>query len=114
MTSAAAEPRRYVRPYVVAERLDLLHGPTSGHVLLPRHLDWSRRGSYDLDSPGRVIDLYPTVLNEAASPGDLYAHLDEATLKRLWSYLWLPAAARRAWEERFPQLAELSRLAAAV
>jgi hypothetical protein len=49
---------------------------------------------------------------EAVAPDDLYRYLDETTLKRLWSYLWLPSALRAVWEQRFPQFAELSRLAA--
>jgi hypothetical protein len=110
---ATAGSRRYAKPCIVAERLDLLTGPTGGSVRLPGHLAWSGSRQYDLDAPGRIIDLYRTVLIEAASPADLYAYLDEATLKRLWSYLWLPSALRTAWEERFPQLAELSRLATA-
>jgi hypothetical protein len=110
---AGAAPRRYAKPYVVAERLDLLTGPASGLVELPRHLNWSGRGRYDLDSPGRIVDLYRTVLIEAADHEDLYTYLDAVTLKRLWSYLWLPSTLRLAWEERFPQLAELSRLATA-
>ena len=83
--------RRYGKPPVVAVSLGLLGGPTAGVILLPRHLDWSG----------------------LASPEDQYAYLDEATLKRLWSYLWLPPTLRSAWEDRFPQLAELSRLTAA-
>src|SRR5262249_59286478 len=38
-----------------------------------------------------MIDLYRTVLIEAATPEDLYAYLDTGTLQRLWSYLWLPS-----------------------
>lgn len=107
-----ARSRRYAKPYVVAERLDLLTGNTRGIVVLPRHLDWSGSAGYDLDAPGRIIDLYRTVLIEAASPEDLHSYLDEATLKRLWSYLWLPRSLRAAWEHRFSQLAELSRITA--
>ena len=110
---AAEVSRRYAKPYVVAERLGLLTAPTSGVVRLPHHLDWSGQARYDLDAPGRIIDLYRTVLIEALTPEDLYGYLDETTLKRLWSYLWLPPALRAAWERRFPHLAELSRLAAA-
>src|SRR4051794_14262659 len=39
------------KPYVVAERLDDLRGPTEGTVHLPQHLDWSGNASYDLDKP---------------------------------------------------------------
>ena len=87
--------------------------PTGGLVLLSHHLAWSGSRQYDLDAPGRIVDLYRTVLIEAATPSNPHAYLDEATLRRLWSYLWLPSAVRLTWEERFPQLAELSRLAAA-
>jgi hypothetical protein len=58
----------------VAGSLDLLHGPMSGTVHLPVHLDWSGHAEYDLDAPGRIVDLYRAVLNEAASQQDLYAY----------------------------------------
>jgi hypothetical protein len=105
--------RQYARPVVVAAGLEFLTGPTTGVVLLPRHLDWSGHARYDLDSPGRIIDLYRTVLIEASTPEDLHAYMHAATLMRVWSYLWLPQAVREAWDERFPQLAALSRLSAA-
>jgi hypothetical protein len=104
---------RYRRPYAVAESLDRLHGPVSGTVHLPAHLDWSGRAEYDLDAPGRIVDLYRAVLNEAASPQDLYEYLDARTLRRLWAMLWLPVQLRGAWERKFPVLAEISRVTAA-
>jgi hypothetical protein len=109
----SAGRRRYAKPVVVADVLTLLVGPTSGVVTLPRHLDWSGSPSYDLDSPGRLIDFYRTVLIEATSPADLHRFLNWTTLKRLWSHLWLPRDLRRAWEERFPELAEIGTAAAA-
>ena len=84
----------------------------SGIVHLPSHLHWSGSAVYDLDAPGRVVDLYRAVLIEAASPQDLYAYLDERVLRRLWALLWLPAQLRRVWEQRFPVLAEISRITA--
>ena len=107
-----ASGARYQRPYAVPERLDLLRGPLSGTVRLPSHLDWSGNAVYDLDAPGRVVDLYRAVLIEAADPQDLYAYLDERVLRRLWALLWLPSQLRRAWEQRFPVLAEISRVTA--
>jgi hypothetical protein len=98
--------RRYAKPVIVPDRLDLLTGPTDGVVLLPRHLKWSGSSRYDLEVPGRIMDLYRTVINEAATPADLYAYVDETTLRQLWSSMWLPTAVRRAWEERFPELAQ--------
>jgi hypothetical protein len=96
--------RRYAKPIVVADDLGLLRGATTGIVALPHHLDWSGSADYDLDSPGRIIDLYRTVLIEATKPADLHAFLDRAILTRLWPSLWLPPDLRRAWEERFPEL----------
>ena len=105
--------RRYAKPVVVADDLALLHGPTAGVVSLPRHLDWSGSADYDLDSPGRTVDLYRTVLIEATKPGDLHAFLDQATLTQLWPTLWLPVDLRRAWEGRFPDLPRTGSRAAA-
>jgi hypothetical protein len=51
------------------------------------------------------------VINEASVPADLYSYLEQSILKRLWSYMWLPAKTRLAWESRFPELAQISRLA---
>ncbi len=113
MAPDSRPPRRYERPVALPERLDLLDGPTSGVVELPRYLDWSGDARYDLDQPGMIIDLYRTVLNEAIKPADLYAYLNVHALKRLWSYMWLPQFVREAWERRFPELAQISRLASA-
>src|ERR1022692_2685614 len=110
--SREARGPRNNRPYAVPERRALPRGPSSGTVSLPSHLDWSGNAIYDLDAPGRVVDLYRAVLIEAASPQDLYAYLDDGVLRRLWALLWLPAQLRKAWEQRFPILAEISRITA--
>jgi hypothetical protein len=67
---------------------------------------------YDLDAPGRIVDLYRAVLTETATPQDLYPYLDAAVLRRLWALLWLPAQLRKSWEHKFPALAEISRVTA--
>ena len=64
------------KPYVVADRLDDLHGPTEGTVTLPAHLDWSGNATYDLTRPARLASMYRTVLNEASSADDLGAWID--------------------------------------
>ena len=92
------------KPYVVAEHLDELCGPTTGTITLPPHLDWSGNASYDLAKPARMASMYRSVLNEAGSAEDLRAWLDARLLARLWPSLWLPAALRRLWEDRFPEL----------
>ncbi|BFU46879.1 hypothetical protein [Krasilnikovia sp. MM14-A1004] len=106
-------PRGYAKPVVVPDRLDLLAGPTSGVVNLPRHLKWSGSSRYELDQPGRIADMYRAVINEAASPTDLHTYLDRAALTHLWPRMWLPVAVRQMWEERFPELAERRRDSAA-
>ena len=55
------------RPYIVSERLDDLHGPITGEVVLSRRLDWSGRARYDLDNPRRLASMYETVLREATT-----------------------------------------------
>lgn len=106
MSAERVPPRGYAKPVVVPAQLGLLAGPTSGVVNLPRHLKWSGSARYDLDQPGRIADMYRTVLNEAASVADLTDHLEQTTLMLLWPSLWLPAPVRRAWEVRFPELAQ--------
>jgi hypothetical protein len=96
--------RRYAKPVVVADDLTLLRGRTTGVVTLPHHLDWSGAANYDLNSRGRIVDLYRMVLIEATKPDDLHTFLDRALLTRLWPSLWLPPDLRRSWEERFPDL----------
>lgn len=100
------------KPYVVAERLADLRGPTAGVVELPPHLDWSGNASYDLAKPARLASMYRTVLNEAASVADLRAWIDGPVLVQLWPTLWLPPQVRRLWEGRFPELASLRAAAA--
>lgn len=113
MGGEARQPRRYAKPIVVPERLDLLRGPANGVIQLPRHLKWSGSTEYDLALPGRIVDLYRTVINEAATPADLYAYLDRDILVKLWPSMWLPSAIRRAWESRFPELRGHADIAAA-
>jgi hypothetical protein len=113
MTAHELPQRRYAKPVVVPDRLDLLGGPVTGVVSLPRHLKWSGNPRYDLSQPGRIADLYRAVINEAAVPTDLHTYLERDTLLRLWPTLWLPIVIRDAWEACFPELAELRRTSAA-
>jgi hypothetical protein len=108
---ARPNARRYVKPYVLPSSLDVLLGPTTGIVRLPRHLDWSGNAVYDLDAPGRLVDLYRTVIIEAATPDDLHTYLDATTLRRLWAYIWLPPTVREAWQAQFEDLAAIGALA---
>jgi hypothetical protein len=116
-TDSAQPPVGYLpygdrKPYVVADSLAELTGPTRGVVSLPSHLDWSGRADYDLGRPARLAGLYKVVLSEAASVEDLRTWLDGETLLRLWPSLWLPPQLRRRWEQRFPELAAARTVAA--
>ena len=93
------------KPYVVADDLHDLRGPTEGTVTLPHHLDWSGRAAYDLDRPARRATMYRVVLNEATSVEDLRTWLDRQALIEVWPLLWLPPRLRELWEARFPELA---------
>lgn len=106
-TGGATPGSRYVdqRHYVVPARLDELHGPTGGSVILDRSLDWSGDSFYDLDDPGDLQVMYQTVLNEAATTDQLARWLNAETLLRMWPDLWLPARLRALWQKRFPELA---------
>jgi hypothetical protein len=105
--SAAPRGSTYVsrRPYVVAESLDDLAGPTGGTVRLSSRLDWSGQPSYDLTERGNLIAMYQAVLNEATDSVDLTRWLHGPTLIRLWPDLWLSPRLRGLWESRFPELA---------
>lgn len=92
------------RPYVVADTLDELTGPTSGVVDLPSHLDWSEQGRYNLDEVRELSVMYEVVLREALNVDDLRNYLDGPMLRRVWHRLFLPPRVRQLWEGRFPEL----------
>jgi hypothetical protein len=92
------------KPYVVADDLDGLRGPTKGTVTLPHHLDWSGNAVYDLGRPARLASMYKAVLNEARGAEDLRDWLDRRVLVEVWPTLWLPPRLRGLWEARFPEL----------
>lgn len=96
---------RALRTVVVAEDIDVLRGPLTGHYRLPHHLDASARHLYDFaDVQWREL-AYRTVLMEAGGQADLTDWLDKAALLAVWPQLYLPPFVRQAWEDRHPQLA---------
>jgi hypothetical protein len=102
---AAATSYSERRPYPAPPgHWNELVGPATGHVELPRSMDWGPPRTYDLaDLSDRRI-LYERVLREASSPEELCAWIDGPSLAALWTELWLPQRVRAAWEDRFPQL----------
>lgn len=96
------------RPYLVADSLDELVGPTVGLVELPLRLDWSEQGTYNLDEPRELNLMYERVLREAMDVQDLRRHLNGPMLRAVWRELFLPRRVRDLWEQRFPELADVS------
>lgn len=92
------------RPYAVPASLAELGGPTTGTIVLPRHIDWGPEYVYDLADEADVVLMYERVIREAQSPSDLYTYLNEAVLRRLWRSLFLPPQVRAVWLSRFPAL----------
>jgi hypothetical protein len=92
------------RPWTVPDTLEELTGPTHGTVHLPKHLDWSEQGVYDLDNPKHLGVMYERVIRESTTAADLDHYLDAATLVRIWRRMWLPQPVRALWEARFPDL----------
>jgi hypothetical protein len=110
-TQPATARRRYQarpgRSTLVAPRLELLSGPSSGQVELPVWLFWSGRDrGFDLGDADQRAWLYETVLREAGHPDDLMAFLNGDVLVRIWPEIRmrLPKGVRLAWEDRHPQL----------
>ena len=94
------------RPYVAADSLDELVGPTTGLVELPLRLDWSEQGTYNLDEPRELNLMYEVVLREAMDVQDLRRYLNGPVLREMWCRLFLPQRVRDLWERRFPELAD--------
>lgn len=95
---------RDVKPYVVVDSLDDLHGPPCGVVQLSHLVLWAPGGDrVDLDEPGGTALAYQAVLAEGTA-ADLAHVLNRHRLTAVWSDLMLPARLRQLWESRFPEL----------
>jgi hypothetical protein len=92
------------RSYLLPETLGELVGPVTGVVQLPLRLDWSERAEFHLDDPAERNVMFERVIREATRVDDLRSYLNEEVLRLVWRHLFLPARARRSWEERFPDL----------
>ncbi|MFC1420828.1 hypothetical protein [Streptacidiphilus cavernicola] len=92
------------KPYALPISLELLVGPTTGTVVLPRHLDWGPHYSYDLADHADLVLMYERVIREAQTSEDLHAYVNHGELLRVWPEVFLPREARAAWQARFPEL----------
>lgn len=98
-------------PYDTPESLDELCGPVSGVVRVRPRINTSPDPVFDLADPGQRWSLYSAVVRDGL-PSEQAAILNHATLLALWAELNLPARCRAIWEDKFPELAEASRLRA--
>jgi hypothetical protein len=95
---------RDVKPYVVVDRLDQLHGPADGVVDLSHSVLWAPgAGHVDLDEPGGTALAYQAVLAEGTVE-DLAHVLNSDRLIAVWPDLMLPGRVRQMWESQFPEL----------
>lgn len=92
------------KPYTLPTSLAELDGPTSGTVMLPRHIDWGPHYAYDLADEADLVLMYERVIREAQTSADLHAYLNGTVLRRLWPELFLPLPVRSEWQARFPEL----------
>jgi hypothetical protein len=96
-----------LRPVVVVLDLSDLHGPLTGCLELPVHLNASAARVFDFSQPGDRAAAYQLVLLEAATADDLTRWIDPDELRRMWPDLYLPRAVRQAWQDAHPQLRAL-------
>ena len=95
-------------PYDTPETLDQLQGPTSGTVRVRPHINTSPDPVYDLDSPSQVWSLYSAVVRDGL-PSEQATLLNREILLALWADLNLPARCRTIWNDKFLELAVVSR-----
>ena len=94
-----------LRPVIVPESLEALHGPVEGLIELPQRLFWSgAERVFDLSDSDRVVEMYEVVFDAARTEADLAEYIDGDTLVRLWPDLAVSPRVRRAWEAAHPAL----------
>ena len=104
MNTAVDQSAPYAPPFVVAESLDDLRGPSADEVVLPNRLLWNPSRPFDLTDEKRLRSMMSIVLREARTQDDLSQYLSRENVIRLWGALGLPTYIQRAWEEKFPEL----------
>ena len=95
-------------PYDTPESLDDLQGPASGLVRVSPRIDTSLNPVYNVSNPSNRWSLYSAVVRDGL-PADQVAILDRGLLLAMWADLNLPVRCRRIWEDKFPELAEISK-----
>ena len=83
------------------ERLDDLHGPWRGTVVLPVHLSWHGAREFDVGNDRRRLLMYSIVLSNGRS-NEVARFLNPGRLRDDWSQLrpLVSSAMRRACERK--------------
>ena len=106
-SSAVEEPRLSYTdgfPYAAPASLDELHGPTSGQVRVPAHVDPHPDPVFSLEVESSRRAMYAAVMR-AGTVDDQRELLDAGLVRELWPSIHLPARARELWA---PLLADVA------
>ena len=90
--------------YLVPGSLEGLHGPSTGTVQLPIHLDWGPDRRYEAGDDASCRTLYQLTLQNSGSADEMANILNPDRLIALWPSMRLPARCRQLWNAAFPQL----------
>jgi hypothetical protein len=93
-----------VKPHDAPARLDDLHGPRAGELVLPHHVHWGPRRDVNLSREGDILTAYLATISEGMVAGQVTI-LSRSLLLELWPKLILSNRVRNLWESRFPELA---------
>ena len=82
-------------------RMEDLHGPWQGTVVLPVHLSWYGTREFDVAHEKRRLQLYSIVINKGR-PNDLARFINPHRLRDDWPELrqLIDSKTRRAWQRR--------------
>jgi hypothetical protein len=83
------------------DRLDDLHGPWQGIVVLPVHMTWGGMREFDVAAEKHRLQLYSIVLSQGR-PNDLARFVNPRRLRDDWPQLrgLVPGPIRRACERK--------------
>ena len=95
-------------PWQTPDSLDDLHGPLTGTITVPPRIDTSLNPMYDLEDLSQRFWFYIRVVRDEM-PDEQSQWLDRSTLLDLWTDMILPIECRQVWENKFPELATMSR-----
>jgi len=94
----------HTKPLFIVDNFTDFHGPTTGVVTLPLHLDWTPASTYDLSKKSRLRTMYATVLREAGDEITIARWINAELLQEHWIYVNVSCFIRDAWEKAHPQL----------